>query len=122
MLDCFRDIAKKKNIAILFSTHVISDLEKCADSITYIRKGEILSSKNVSSFKEDYLYVKGKEEDLSEEKILKMEHLRKKDDFFEGIIEKKDETLFSLEEKRLPSLEEIMIAKERTDENEESPL
>ena len=122
LLDCFRDIAKKKNIAILFSTHVISDLEKCADSITYIRKGEILSSKNVSSFKEDYLYVKGKEEDLSEEKILKMEHLRKKDGFFEGIIEKKDETLFSLEEKRLPSLEESMIAKERADENEESPL
>ena len=51
-----------------------------------------------------------------------MEKKSKKDGFFEGIIEKKDEAIFPLEEKRLPSLEEIMIAKERTDENEESRL
>lgn len=122
LLDCFRDIAKKKNIAILFSTHVISDLEKCADTITYIHKGEILSSQSVSSFKEEYLYVKGKIDDITPEKISRLEHLRKKDSFFEGMIRKKDESFFPTEEKRLPSLEEIMIAKERNDENEESPL
>lgn len=122
LLDCFRDIAKKKNIAILFSTHVISDLEKCADTITYIHKGEILSSKSVLSFKEDYLFVTGKLNELTEDKVSRMEHLRKKEDTFEGIILKKDESFFPSEEKRLPSLEEIMIAKERNDENEESPL
>ncbi len=122
LLDCFRDIAKKKNIAILFSTHVISDLEKCADTITYIQKGKILSSKSVSSFKEDYLFVKGRENELTPEKISRLEHVRKKDSFFEGIIQKKDEAFFANEEKRIPSLEEIMIAKERNDENEESPL
>ena len=38
MLDGFRFLAGE-GTAILYSTHITSDLEKCADSITYIRAG-----------------------------------------------------------------------------------
>ena len=35
---------KLQGVSILFSTHITSDLEKCADEITYIREGEIVYS------------------------------------------------------------------------------
>ena len=37
-------------MAILFSTHITSDLDKCADHITYIRKGELVASDTLVSF------------------------------------------------------------------------
>lgn len=39
---------------ILFSTHVTSDLDKCADDITYIRNGKIFASEPTDTFKEKY--------------------------------------------------------------------
>jgi ABC-2 type transport system ATP-binding protein len=50
--------------AILFSTHVISDLEKCADDITYIQKGKILVSESVAQFEKAYTYYSGEDKDL----------------------------------------------------------
>lgn len=35
---------------ILFSTHIISDLEKCADNIIYIRKGKIVAENSIQGF------------------------------------------------------------------------
>ena len=36
--------------SILFSTHIISDLEKCADEITYIRNGKLIYTGHISGF------------------------------------------------------------------------
>ena len=49
LLEIFRHL-KAKGISILFSTHIISDLEKCADEITYIRNGKIIYTGNISGF------------------------------------------------------------------------
>lgn len=49
----FKKLAKK-GVTILFSTHITSDLEKCADHITYIKKGEIIASKEINEFMADY--------------------------------------------------------------------
>ncbi len=35
---------KKDGVAIFFSTHIVSDLEKCADHIVYISKGKIIAA------------------------------------------------------------------------------
>lgn len=40
LLDVFLGL-KREGVSILFSTHITSDLDKCADRITYIRAGEI---------------------------------------------------------------------------------
>lgn len=48
--EIFRKLAQK-GVAILFSTHITSDLEKCADTITYIKNGELL----LSTKKEDFI-------------------------------------------------------------------
>ena len=35
---------REKGTSILFSTHITSDLEKCADDLTYLKKGKVLYS------------------------------------------------------------------------------
>ncbi len=49
LLDTFRFL-REKGIAILFSTHITSDLEKCADDITYIAKGKLIASEPMAAF------------------------------------------------------------------------
>ncbi len=41
---------RDKGVAILFSTHITSDLEKCADHISYISKGRLLASEPMKGF------------------------------------------------------------------------
>lgn len=64
LLDIFRSIIEDGKHSILFSTHIISDLEKCADYITYIKEGKILCSTDAESFKDAYRLVSGESEDL----------------------------------------------------------
>ncbi|MBE7043850.1 MAG: ABC transporter ATP-binding protein [Ruminococcaceae bacterium] len=49
LLEVFRYL-KKQGISILFSTHIISDLDKCADDITYIRNGQIIYTGSALEF------------------------------------------------------------------------
>ena len=51
LLEVFKLLAGK-GVAILFSTHITSDLDKCADSITYIRKGQLQFSGTMSDYME----------------------------------------------------------------------
>ena len=44
ILHIFRQTVKNENCSILFSTHITSDLDKCADDITYIQNGHVLKS------------------------------------------------------------------------------
>ena len=49
LADTFRFL-KKQGVSILFSTHITSDLERCADDITYIQNGEIIASEPLVDF------------------------------------------------------------------------
>ena len=109
----FQDYVADGEHSILFSTHVISDLEKCADYITYIKKGKILDSCDVVSFKEKYLLVSGKKEDLTDELKSKLIGLHEHNFGFEGMILKSDKELFAKCEITQPSMEEIMVHTER---------
>ena len=43
LLDVFSDL-KNDGVAVFFSTHIISDIEKCADDIVYISCGKIVAA------------------------------------------------------------------------------
>jgi ABC-2 type transport system ATP-binding protein len=43
---------RKQGVSTLFSTHITSDLEKCADDITYIRNGQIVYTGSMETFTE----------------------------------------------------------------------
>ena len=51
LLTLFQAVVEDGRRSILFSTHITSDLEKCADDITYIQAGRVLAS----GTKEDFL-------------------------------------------------------------------
>ncbi len=53
LLEIFLSLAEK-GVAVLFSTHITSDLEKCADSITYIKNGEIVATDDIKAFTDSY--------------------------------------------------------------------
>lgn len=49
LLDVFMQLSREGK-AILFSTHITSDLDKCADDIVYIRQGKILAEDTIEDF------------------------------------------------------------------------
>ena len=56
--------------SILFSTHITSDLEKCATHITYIRDGEILCSDEKTAFLASFDHLRQEGETLTLEEIM----------------------------------------------------
>ena len=58
LLHIFRQIVKKENCSILFSTHITSDLDRCADDITYIQNGRVLHSSDREEFLRHFEYLK----------------------------------------------------------------
>ena len=67
LLELFKTL-KEHGITILFSTHITSDLEKCADNIVYISNGGIRASRSKESFMDEYgqRNVNGASETLEE--------------------------------------------------------
>ncbi len=120
ILDIFRQIVKNKDRAILFSTHITSDLDKCASDITYIHDGEIIYSGTKNDFVNSYLFIKDKtfNKELLNEYIAYKEF----DDRIEGLIstDKKDLFIKNKIEPHEPDLEQIMVYIERSKKEDES--
>jgi len=121
LLDVFRTIIEDGTRSILFSTHIISDLEKCADYITYIKGGRILSSTDVLSFRESYRLVSGSREHL-EMRRPKLIGCKEHAFGFTGLIRAQDEAAFAACRIAPADLESIMIYTEQEDGHEESSL
>lgn len=49
LLSIFTDL-RKNGVTVFFSTHIISDIEKCADDIVYISKGRIVTAMPKADF------------------------------------------------------------------------
>ena len=64
ILDLFQELIEDGSRSILFSTHITSDLEKCADYITYIENGQIIESRSKDDVLSAYRIVKGKQDQL----------------------------------------------------------
>lgn len=111
----FQEFIEDGKHSILFSTHITSDLEKCADYITYIKEGKILASTDKDSFRQSYISVAGKKEQLSPEVEGKIIGIHKHQLGFEGIMKSEDKKLAQSKgfEMAEPTLEDIMIHIER---------
>lgn len=59
ILDILLELIQNENKSVLFSTHITTDLEKIADYITYINKGNIVFSKSKEEILDNYAIVKG---------------------------------------------------------------
>ena len=54
LLEIFLQLAQDEGISILFSTHITSDLEKCADHIVYLRRGEVAADADADALRARY--------------------------------------------------------------------
>ncbi|BDC92681.1 ABC transporter ATP-binding protein [Treponema bryantii] len=111
----FQEFVEDGAHSILFSTHITSDLEKCADYITYIKQGQILASTDRDSFRESYISVAGKKDQLTPDVEPKIIGLHTHQLGFEGLMKTEDKALAEKGgfEMASPTLEDIMIHIER---------
>ncbi|RUS48901.1 ABC transporter ATP-binding protein [Cohnella sp. AR92] len=108
LLDIFQELVLDGEISILFSTHITSDLEKCADYITFIDNGQIIASSEKHEFMEAYRLLSGSESQLNQVKAQLISY--KINSFgFTGLIRAKDFDPSTNLKAATPSLEEIMI-------------
>lgn len=118
LLELFQELVEDGKKSILFSTHITSDLEKCADFITYIDEGEVIDSCTKDDFISTYKIVKGTQAQLTDELEKKFISVKKGSFGFSGLIkseelkENKDLTI------EVPNLEDIMIYHARRNYND----
>lgn len=75
LLDIFREISDT-GVAVFFSTHIISDIEKCADDIVYISGGKIAAALSREEFHREYV----REGENLEAAFLRMEREERRKD------------------------------------------
>ena len=68
LLELFKTL-QAHGVTILFSTHITSDLERCADNIVYISRGEIRANLPRAEFLREF----GRSEESLEEVVLRLE-------------------------------------------------
>ncbi|EPY11165.1 ABC transporter ATP-binding protein [Paenibacillus alvei] len=108
LLDIFQELVVDGEISILFSTHITSDLEKCADFITFIENGQIINSSEKDEFIASYRLLNGSKIQLDQVKEKLISY--KVNSFgFIGLIHTKDFEPTSDIQAITPSLEEVMI-------------
>ena len=72
LLGIFTEL-KERGVAVFFSTHITSDLEKCADDIVYISNGKIVAAQSKAAFAAEH----SREGESLEDTILRMERSMK---------------------------------------------
>ena len=120
LLDILSEEIQDENKAVLFSTHITSDLDKIADYITLIDNGEIVFSTMKDDLLNNYGLVKGDKKVLSPE-FRKMFIGIKENAFgFEGLVRDRKAVKRLFPENIIvekPTLEEIMLYHTRRDIN-----
>jgi ABC-2 type transport system ATP-binding protein len=107
LLEIFQTVVEDGEVSILFSTHITSDLDKCADYITFIKDGKLIESSTKDDLIDKYRLVNGTKEQLSEIKDQMIAY--KENAFgFNGLIETKDVKETGVRY-GVPSLDDIMI-------------
>ncbi|MAG58038.1 MAG: sodium ABC transporter ATP-binding protein [Planctomycetes bacterium] len=61
LLDCLADVLQDEGKSVLFSTHIVSDLERVADYVTFLNQGQILFSLDKEELAENWAIIKGDE-------------------------------------------------------------
>ena len=105
-LDILLSLVKEEGVSVLFSTHIVSDLERAADDIVLLSRGKVLVNEPLESLKSKYLLASFAEE--PKEKTIGLKPVKHG---YEGLVlrtEKIDGA--TLKE---PALEQIIIHFER---------
>ena len=108
-----------ENKTVFISTHIISDLEKIADYLVYIKTGNLVLEGYCDDIKEKYFIVKGDNKDLDDELNQLLLYKEEKQTGYVGFT-KHGQTFKELFGKQVeikhPTIEELMIYLEKMKE------
>lgn len=65
LLDLLRSLCEQDGVSILFSTHITSDLDACADDVTYLQNGTVAQSASLAGFTAPWKKLTGPETALA---------------------------------------------------------
>ena len=85
LLDLLRSLCEQDGVSILFSTHITSDLDACADDVTYLQNGTVAQSVSLAGFTAPWKKLTGPEASLSPELKKTLRGLRVHRGEFEGL-------------------------------------
>jgi ABC-2 type transport system ATP-binding protein len=114
VLDFFQELIEDGTRSILFSTHITSDLDKCADFLTYIADGRVVASQSKDDFIASYRLVRGTRGQLDQALRAALVGLKEHQFGFTGLIHTDDLTRLGLAglEPAAPTVEDIMVYRE----------
>ncbi|MFR1565886.1 MAG: ABC transporter ATP-binding protein [Christensenellales bacterium] len=115
LLEIFQRIIADGEKSILFSTHITSDLDKCADYILFMREGKLISDSTKDDLLDSHLLISGGTDSLTQEIIGNAVGIRKNAYSFTALIKRGTVGVESLRAER-PNLEDIMVYYNRKDE------
>lgn len=111
LLDLLLSLADN-GTTILFSTHITSDLEKCAQNIIYIRRGQIAAEMPLAEFEDAYRMAEYKNDaDAAADRSYFLGE-RRMNNGFSAIVRREDAPKLSRSTVR-PGLDSIMVHLER---------
>ncbi len=113
ILEIFLNLVENEGVSILFSTQIVSDLERCANYITYIRNGEIIDSATLDDFVNKYILVKGDAKIFNKEDKNLTIGYRENNNKFEFLSNSENKDKFKEFSVVTPSIEDVMIFLER---------
>lgn len=120
LTDIFRSIVSDGEHSILFSTHITSDLDKCADYIVYIRSGEIVMQGDREEIIESYRLIQGGKADLTPQLRAALDGVKETPFGFTALIHEKDLYLADGLSTAKADIESIMVNYEKLGHHEGS--
>ncbi|GEP84665.1 ABC transporter ATP-binding protein [Staphylococcus piscifermentans] len=112
VLEIIQDELINEKKSVFFSTHIISDIEKIADHLVYLKNGEIIFDEQKHILLNKYQVIRGNIEDLDEELMSYIINLKIKQTGYEGLT-REAEAFKELFGNRVvikqPSIEELMV-------------
>jgi len=108
LLEVFQSIVENGDVSILFSTHITSDLEKCADYISMIQNGKILMTSTKDDLIDSFFVVSGGTSQLEKIKS-KLVSFKTNSLGFTGLIASKEIDRLEGYTLKKPTLDDLII-------------
>lgn len=114
LLDVFMSLCEN-GITILFSTHITSDLDKCADNIIYIKNGMLIAEADIKAFVNSYKVLELTKDQLTDALQKKLIGCKKSKNGFSALVRTNDADNISIAYTNA-DLESIMVHLEKEGE------
>lgn len=109
VLELFQELVEEGDKSILFSTHITSDLDKCADYIVFIKDGKIIANAEKDGIIYSHALICGNNNALTQSLIDRVVSYKSNAHGFRALILKNNILPEDNFESEIPTLEDIMV-------------